>query len=160
MLDIVVNDLEFTKIRIRDANGEYREYDLQEELQINEHNLDNEIKLQPGKYVYWSSILEQLRAYLEAAELKEEHLKAQLYEMAREALIQAGTPKPTKDQIDSWILRQETYKEAQQQTLTYHRFVKQVNYVVKALEQRHTMLVQLSALKRDQLEYERNINRA
>lgn len=157
MVDIQVGDLEFTKIRIIDANGSFYEYELQEVLSINEHNLQEEIKLQPGKYVYWSSVLEQIRGYLESEELQEEHLRANLYEVARESLIQEGTPKPTKDQIDSWILRQEEYTRVKENILTYKKFVKQLSFVVKSLEQRHSMLVQLSALKRDQMEYERHL---
>jgi len=157
MVDIRVNDLDFTKIRIIDANGTFTEYDMQEVLNINEHDLNNEIKLQPSKYVYWSSILEQIRGYLESAELAEEKLKAELYEVARDTLIAGGTPKPTKDQIDSWILRQEEYTNAKANTIAYRKFVKQLTFVVKSLEQRHSMLVQLSALKRDQMEYERSI---
>lgn len=160
MLDITVNDLDFTKVRIKDANGEFKEYDLQEELQINEYKIDEEIKLQPGKYVYWSSILEQVRAYLESSELEEERLRAELYEVSRSTLINGGTAKPTKDQIDAWIMRQDNYLEAKEQVLVYQKFVRQLHYVVKSLEQRHTMLVQLSALKRDQMEYERAIKRA
>jgi len=157
MVDIRVNDLDFTTIRIIDANGSFTEYEMQDVLNINEHNLAEEIRMQPSKYVYWSSILEQLRGYLESAELAEEKLKAELYEVARDTLIAGGTPKPTKDQIDSWILRQDSFTEAKNNTLAYRKFVKQLSFVVKSLEQRHSMLVQLSALKRDQLEYERHL---
>lgn len=158
MLDITVNDLAFTHIRIKDVNGEYHDYDILDELKIDEYNLEKELQLQPGKYVYWSSILEQVRSYLESAELQEEHTKANLYEVARNTLIAEGTPKPTKDQIDSWILRQEEFIQTKEQVNTFNNYVKQLNFVVKALEQRHSMLVQLSALKRDQRNYQNAIN--
>lgn len=156
-MEINVNNLEFTTITIRDGSGNMATYNLQDELRINDHDLHNEIRMQPSKYVYWCSILEQVRGYLESAELHEETVKANLYENAREDLMQNGTPKPTKDQIESWILRQDEYIEAREQENIYSNLVKRLTFIVKAFEQRHGMLVQMSALQRDQMEYERAI---
>lgn len=158
MLDIAVSDLDFNTIRIRDANGSFVEHDLKAELVIDKNNLAEEFKLQPSKYVYWASILEQVRAYLEAAQFTEDKTKADLYEPARLAIIQGGTPKPTKDQIESWVWRQDVYLEAKQQVMVYSKFVKQLQYVVKAFEQRRDMLTQIGADMRKQKEYENNLN--
>lgn len=158
MLDITVDSLDFDVIQIKDQNSNIVEHKITDVLRIDEHNLEIEINKQPAKYIYWASILEKLRSYLEAAELKEERIRASLYEKARESLIEKGTPKPTKDQIESWILLQEDYVEVREQVLIYQKFVKHLSFVVKALEQRHSMLVQLSALKRDERDYERSIS--
>lgn len=158
MLDIAVTDLEFSTIRIRDANGTFADYDLTEELRIDDMNLYEEFKLQPSKYVYWTAILEQVRAYLETAQFTEDRTKAELYEPARITIIQEGTPKPTKDQIEAWIWRQEVYLDAKKQVMTYSKFVKQLQYVVKAFEQRRDMLTQIGADKRKQKEYENSLS--
>lgn len=150
--------MDFDTIRIRDVNGQFVEYDLKEQLTINEYDLQSEFKLQASKYVYWASILEQVRGYLESSELTEEQTRAQLYEPARIALINAGTAKPTKDQVEAWILQQEEYISARQQVLIYNKYVKHLQYIVKAFEQRRDMMQQIGADKRRQTEYERNLN--
>lgn len=149
--------MDFGRIRIRDANGEVREYNLNQELVINEYNLQEEFRLQPSKYVFWSSVLEQVRGYQESAQLQEERVRADLYEKARQSLIEGGSPKPTKDQIEAWIIRQEEYVKAREQVLGYSNFVRQLQYVVKAFEQRRDMLTQVGADKRRAEEYERSL---
>lgn len=149
--------MDFDTIRIRDVNGQFVEYDLKEQLAINEHDLQTEFKQQASKYVYWASILEQVRGYLEAAELVEEQTRAGLYEPARVALINSGTPKPTKDQVESWILQQEKYIGTKHQVLIYSKYVKHLQYIVKAFEQRRDMMQQIGADKRRQTEYDRNL---
>lgn len=156
-MEINVDSLEFAQITIRDVNGHVETYDLNEELRINDYDLEKEISLQPSKYVYWTSILEKMRTGLEHANLVEETKKAELYESAREAIINTGVPKPTKDHIESWILKQEGYVLARQQVNAYESLVKKLAFIVKAFEQRHSMLVQMSALKRDQREYDRAV---
>lgn len=158
MLEISVGSLDFNVISIRDSSGNVHTYDLMQELQINEHDLQTEFKLQASKYVYWASVLEQVRGYLEASELQEEKIKASLYENARSALIAEGSPKPTKDQVEAWIMRQENYINAREQVLGYNKFVKQLQYVVKSFEQRRDMLTQIGADVRKQKEYEKNLN--
>lgn len=158
MLDITVGSLDFSTIRIKDSNNQAYEYDLKAELQINEHNLQAEFKEQASKYVYWTSILEQLRGYQESAELQEERVRANLYEQGRLALINEGSAKPTKDQVEAWLMRQEPYVQAREQVLAYSKFVRQLQYVVKAFEQRRDMLTQIGADQRKQKEYERNLN--
>lgn len=149
--------MDFELVRISDANGEFYDYNLKEELSINEHDLYTEFGQQPVKYVYWSSILEQVRGYLESATLNEEVVRANMYEPARVALMANGTPKPTKDQIEAWIINQEEWVKAKNEVLIYTKFVKQLQYIVKALEQRKDMLIQIGADSRKDKEYENHL---
>lgn len=158
LLDLKVGSMDFEKIRISDVNGEFHEYDMKEELVINDHDLYNEFSQQPVKYMYWTSVLEQVRAYLESSILSEETVRADLYEPARMALIGSGTAKPTKDQIESWIIKQDQWVTAKNEVLVYTKYVKQLQYVVKAYEQRKDMLIQIGADSRKDKEYEKHIN--
>lgn len=158
-MDIELASLDFDDLTIRTANGEVITYNLKQELTINPYDLNSEFHNQPSKYVYWTSLLETVRAYLESAELAEERTRAGFYEPCRQALINGGVAKPTKDQIDAEILNQEEYINARNQVNTYSYYVKSLQYIVKALEQRKDMLIQLGAEQRRQMDYEAALKR-
>lgn len=154
MADIPVNDLRVDTIRVVDQSGQFVEYDLHSELRINEHNLQEDIQQQASKYVYWSSLLAQVRGFLEASELKVEEVKAKYYEPGREHYVTKGVAKPTKDQIESFIVLQPEYQEARQQLIAYQKHEQHLRYIVKAFEQRKDMLIQIGADLRQQRDYE------
>lgn len=153
-MELELTTLGFDMLTLKTASGETVTYNLKDELMINTHNLLEEFNLQPAKYVYWSSLLETVRAYLEASQLKEEQIRASLYEACRIILVDNGTAKPTKDQIEAEILKNDTYIEARELVNTYSYFVKNLQYTVKAFEQRKDMLLQLGAESRRQKDYE------
>lgn len=156
-MEITLDDLAFSKLIIYDASGNREELDLQEELNINPHNLVDELYLQPQKYVYYTALLEKVRSYLEGANLALDVEHARLYEPARDHLFKATGRNPTKDQIESYILNQETYLDKREQVIILESTVKNLQYVVRAFEQRKDMLIQLSTHERKRDEYERAI---
>lgn len=156
-MEITVGAFDFDKITIKDLSGETVTYDLTEELKVNEFNVVQEFLHQSAKYVYWGSILEKVKLYRETTELKAETYKASIYEHSRMVLIQAGTAKPTKEQVLSQIMLDESYIKILEEYQTYNYLVGQLTYVVKAFEQRKDMLIQYGAEQRRMKEYERNI---
>lgn len=154
MIEIQVGNARSDKIRIVDANGEITEYDLREELIINEHNLNDDILSQSAKYVYWTSILAQVKGFLEASELAVEQVRAHLYDKGWEHYTLKGIKKPTKDQIEAFITMQVDYIDARQQLIAYQEHELRLRYIVRAFEQRKDMLVQISADNRKQMDYE------
>lgn len=158
MLEIRLDNLETDLIRIVDDNGETVQFSLREELRINEMNVQQEFLEQSSKYVYWTSILERVRLYQESSKLHAEIARADLYEPCRSALINTGIPKPTKDQVDAKILQDEDYIRKLEALNTYDHLVKQLQFVVRAFEQRKDMLIQFGADKRKEQDYEKKIS--
>lgn len=159
-MEITIDDLEFSRITIVDAHGNREERNLQEELLINKSNIEEELYEQPQKYVYYTALLEKVRSYLESAKLAEEMVHARLYEPSRELLVSSTGRNPTKDQIESHILNNEEYLDKREQVVILEATVKNLQYVVRAFEQRKDMLVQLSAHERSRGEYEQAIKQA
>lgn len=160
VMEITLDDLDFSKLTIFDANGNREDMDLQEELMINKFDIESELYLQPQKYVYYTALLEKVRSYLEGAKLAEEVAHAELYEPARERLAASTGRNPTKDQIESAVLSEESYLEAREQVIILESTVKNLQYIVRAFEQRKDMLVQLSTHMRKREEYEQAIKQA
>lgn len=158
MLDIRVTNLDFGTIRVTDANGETVTYNLKEELAVNNFNVREEFLKQPAKYSYWTALLEQLRLYQETYELQAEKKKAELYEPSRQHLIATGIAKPTKDQIDAQVMLDDEYYKLRQDVVNMEFTVRQVQYVVKAFEQRKDMLIQYGADLRRDFEYSKKIS--
>lgn len=158
MLNLRVDDLEFKTIKIIDDNGEVVTHDLQTELQVNEFNVRTAFLEQPAKYTYWTSILERLRMYQENYELKAEKKKSELYEPSRVALINQGVAKPTKDQIEAQIMLDEDYYKLRQSIVNLSFNVRQLQYIVKAFEQRKDMLIQYGADLRREYEYSQKVS--
>lgn len=158
-MDIPVDSIgDISSITLRDHNGTVQEFDLQDELRISRDNLQEDFLTQPIKYVYWVAVLEKVRLYAESANLELEKLQGELYEPCRNALINSGTAKPTKDQINSLITTQESYQVAKQSALLYESQVKFLQGVVRAWEQRREMLIQYGADNRKAWEQTKKMN--
>lgn len=157
-MEINLDSFDFNHITIKDNNGEVLEFNLIEELKINEFNVVSEFLQQPAKYVYWSSILEKVKMYRESAELQAETYKSSIYESSRLGLVEVGINKPTKEQVNAEIMGDEHYIKLLESLNTYKYLVGQLTYVVKAFEQRRDMLIQYGADLRKTKEYERSIS--
>lgn len=138
-MDIKVDNLDFGLLRLIDETGQYVEYDLLEELKVNEDNLLTEMLEQPSKYIYWSSILERIKFYQEGVELELELKVAELDPEARSYLKQQGE-KPTKDMVDAYVKRQDSYIEIRKRMALYEHISGRMNRIVKSFEQRKDML--------------------
>ena len=145
-MEINVDNLDFTSIKLIDETGQFLEIDLQKELRIDEHRLEQEMIEQPSKYIYWSSILEKLRLYQEQCELDLEFLLGRLDKEAREHLMVTGT-KPTKDSVEAYIKRSNEYKIAKEKCNYYDYLVRRLQFIVKSLEQRKDMLQSINKQK-------------
>lgn len=124
---------------------------------INKHDISEELYMQPQKYVYYTALLEKVRSYLEGAKLAEEVMHAKLYEPARVGLVASMGKNPVKDQIEAEILNDEEYLDKREQVIILESTVKNLQYIVRAFEQRKDMLIQLSTRDRSQKEYEQAI---
>lgn len=153
-MEVNVDNMEFNKITVKDVSGNIHEYDLREELIINGHDLRTDLEDQPSKYMFWTGMLERVRANLEAAERELEYVVSELYEPIRERLEARTGTKPTKAQIDSLVTQHPSYREHREKVDGAKYQASRLNYVVKAFEQRKDMLIQISTSERKQKEYE------
>ena len=135
MLDITVDSLDFHYLRLIDESGQFQEYNLKEELAVNESNLLQEMLQQPSKYIYWASILEKIQFFQESSELELELLEARLDKQAR-----ADLEKPTKDSVEAYIKRTDDYRKAREKVMYYDYICKRILRIVKGFEQRKDML--------------------
>lgn len=156
-MEVNVDNMDFNKVTVRDVSGNVFEYDMKEELMINRHDLRKELEEQPSKYMFWTGMLERVRANLEAAERELDYVVSELYEPVRERLEARMGKNPTKAQIEAMINQQDTYQEYKMKVEDSEYQSRRLSYIVKAFEQRKDMLVQISTADRKQREYEQAI---
>lgn len=134
------------------TTGEYIKYDMVKELEVNEYKLEEQMSTQASKYAYYSSIANVAerneRAKTDALEVAE----AQAEITARSMFASQGVAKPTVGQINSAISLDTTVIEAKKQVSEAKGYTGTMKYILKALDQRKDMLVNLSAQKRKSLE--------
>jgi hypothetical protein len=155
-MEIKVDSFDFRVLKVIDVNGDYVEFDLTEELKVNEMNLLQEMLQQPSKYIYWSSLLEKLRYYQESKELELEFETARLDPIARKELTTYDGTKaktPTKDQVEAYIKRESSYQKLRQELQHFEFIVGRVARIVKAFEQRKDMLQSYGKQVAEQKQY-------
>lgn len=151
---------DFKKLIIKDSHNNVEEIVLADELSINSYDLVNEMYDQPRKYVYFTSLLENVRVHLESEELKLERIHAELYEPTMTAVKARIDRNPTKDHIESEILKSEAFSEQREYIIYLGGVVKNLQSVVRAFEQRKDMLIQLAVNERKQEEYNQAIKQS
>lgn len=138
-MEVNINSFDFEDVRLTDQTGVTVDYNLREELAVNEHNLLQEMLEQPAKFVYWASLLEQLKYYQESKELECERVIAHIDDAARQHYTSQGT-KPTKDMVETYRRMQPEYDSVMQEYTYLKLVVGKVTRIVKAFEQRKDML--------------------
>lgn len=158
-MKLEIPSLNFDAITIVDQNGEVVTYSLREELSINKFDVRSEFYTQPSKYVYWSSLLEQVRLMEESLAVELDRYRASIYESSRQAVaVETNNAKPTKDQIESKIELDTTYNSLKNQLVQVRQNTKQLQSVVKAFEHRKDMLVQIGAELRKDKDFTQKMN--
>lgn len=144
MIDIQVDSLDFTEFHIKDKNGSTESFDIRDELRITEETIKEDLMNQSAKYAYWSSILERARAYQESEERKLDQVSSSLNLSVRQQFEQQGK-KPTKDMVDSAITLDSNYQQQAKKVDNWSYKVRQLQYIVKAFEQRMNAMIQINA---------------
>ena len=118
-------------------------------LQINEATLTDEFIKQPSSYAYFAALSEFAVADVEQKKLSFSVLKANLDGQKRTELAKAG--KVTESMVDSAIILDKKYQMMAEEIIEAERQLGILKSMVKALEQRCQMLIQLGAGKRQEL---------
>ena len=122
---------------------------LREVLKINEITLTDEFINQPSKYAYFAALSEYAVAEVEQKKLSFSVLKANLDSQKRLELAKLG--KVTESMVDSAIILDIKYQTVFEEIIEAERQLGILKSLVKALDQRCQMLVQLGAGKRQEM---------
>lgn len=122
---------------------------IKEVLQINEATLTDEFIRQPSTYAYFAALSEFAVADVEQKKLSFSVLKANLDGQKRLELAKLG--KVTESMVDSAIILDKKYQAMFEEVIEAERQLGILKSLVKALDQRCQMLIQLGANKRQEL---------
>lgn len=157
MTSIKLPNLTFDTITVFDYSGNKQEYNLRDELSINEFNLIGDIQNQSANYVFWSSMYARVKQQVDSKKIECERVDAYLYKLCRVELIESGIAKPTQSQIDAEVNSREEHFNAYNQLAELQSVEEQLKYAVRAWEQRKDMLVQMKKEETLNKEYEKAI---
>lgn len=138
-----------TLMRIKvEHQGEKFEFNLFEELQINESIIAKEIKNQPNSYAFLSMLHVELQYLLSKAKVSEEKIYDRLYVLYK-GKINKATGRPNPDDVAKALAGQHSkYIKARNKTISLSKQLGTIANCVKAFEQRSSLLQTLSANKR------------
>jgi hypothetical protein len=122
---------------------------IKEVLQINEATLTDEFIRQPSTYAYFAALSEFAVADVEQKKLSFSVLKANLDGQKRLELAKLG--KVTESMVDSAIILDKKYQIMFEEVIEAERQLGILKSLVKALEQRKDMLIQLGSTKRQEM---------
>ena len=143
-MEIPIHSIEFSEVTLRDKNNNVFTYNIQDDLKIDEHNINQVLMEQSSKYAWWANLHEIVKRYREAEERKLEHLASQLNLQVRESFKQQKV-KPTKDMVDACITTNQSYQQQLESVEDWKYREGQLQAVVRAFNQRKDMLIQISA---------------
>ena len=131
--------------------GEYITYDLVEELATNENTLQTDMEQQAAKYAQWSSYLVVAERAVRAAKDNLDVVLAQSENNIRAQYNSTGV-KATASQITANVNVDPTVVEAKNKLTEVLGYESALKYILKALDHRKDMLVNLSAQRRKAME--------
>jgi hypothetical protein len=127
------------------------EFNLFEELQINESIISKELKNQPTSYAFLTMLQIQTSALYQKAKANEERVHNKLYlRYKKKRSEQTGRPN-SDDVAKAMVTGNEVYTIAQNKTIALAKQLGTISNCVKAFEQRSSLLQTLSANRRKEL---------
>jgi hypothetical protein len=122
---------------------------IREVLKINENNLMDEFTKQPSTFAWFATLYEVASSQVEEKKFALEVLEANIDKELREVLGQ-GDKKVTEPMVSSAIQRDERIIKMNTELLQLSKQQGILKALVRALDQRSTMLVQLGSTKRQE----------
>jgi hypothetical protein len=121
---------------------------IRDVLQINEATLSDEFMKQPSTYAYFAALSEFAVADVEQKKLSFSVLEANLDSQKR---VEFKDTKVTEAVIKSAIIKDKKYQMMAEEIIEAERQLGILKSLVKALEQRKDMLIQLGSTKRQEM---------
>lgn len=123
------------------VEGEMHRFSIQDELKIDRHDLDEEIKRQAGNYVWFAVMHEKARMERLTLEGDLEELE---YTIDQEVRSKIADKKPTETAIKAMVRTDPRYKDEVRKLLKAEHDERVLGAIVSALEQRKDMLALLA----------------
>ena len=136
-------------MKVRVSIGD-KEYDgtIKEILLINEAALNDEFIHQPSTYAYFAALSEYAMADVEQKKLAFSVMEANLDSQKR---MEFKDRKVTEAVIKSAIIQDKKYQALSEELIEAERQLGILKSLVKALEQRKDMLIQLGSMRRQEM---------
>lgn len=150
-----INQDTTAKIDFVDQAGQPFTVDLTQELSFSEHTYNQDLMSQASKYVWWSSVYTSAKQFLDNAKLELEGIEAELSIDIRNRLNKEGK-KFTKDVVADEVHTSEKYQLARERIIFWDTRVAQLNFILKAFDQRSNALAQLGAQTRREMDLQNN----
>ena len=135
------------KLKFVNMDGTSFERDIQQDLMMSEESFEQDLLKQPSEYAWWTAVMLQAKEKYKEAETQLDYVKAVLGDQARATLGKA-----TVAQVNDFVVQQQDYQDAVNTANWWGSRVDQLQYVVKAYEQRAQLLIQLGAQLRHSIE--------
>jgi hypothetical protein len=123
---------------------------LRDIVQIKEADLNEEFIKQPSLYAWFATLCEFASAEVETQKMTLSILRANLDAEKRTELAESGK-KPTENMVNSAIIIDPKHQGAETALIEAKRQYGILKGIVKALEQRKDMLIQVGSTKRQEL---------
>ena len=124
------------------------QFNLFDELQINESIIANEIKQQPNSYAFLSMLQTNIMALVQKAKVSEEKMYYKLYDNFK-AKTNPQTNRPNSDDVaKAKATKHKMYVAARNKTINLSKQLSTISNCVKAFEQRSSLIQTLSANRR------------
>ena len=130
--------------------GKEFEGNLRDIVKINEAILTDEFIKQPSLYAWFATLLEYASAEMETQKMNLSILRANLDAEKRTVLVNEGK-KATESMVESAIEVDERAIQAQKNLIESSRQYGILRAIVRALEQRKDMLIQVGSMKRQEM---------
>lgn len=130
--------------------------DLVQELSFSEHTFNQDLMSQASKYAWWASVYTGAKQFLDNAKLELEGIEAELSIAIRSQFNKEGR-KYTKDVVADEVHTTTKYQEARERIIFWETRVAQLNFVLKAFDQRSNALAQLGAQTRREMEMNNSV---
>ena len=138
------------KVSIKFGKEDF-EFNLYEELQINESIISREIKQQPTSYAFLLLLQTNLSSSLSKAKVEEERTYNKLYIRYKKRINQSTNRPNSDDSAKALVNTNPIYIKAQHNTIALAKNLGTISNCVKAFEQRSSLLQTLSANNRKQI---------
>ncbi|QYC50832.1 hypothetical protein KQUDLBSD_CDS0132 [Staphylococcus phage PG-2021_40] len=153
VLEVRVDHIDTDTIRVVDSQGQTVDYDVLSDLSVHDYNANDELREQHVKYRKYANIYNRLSYYLEEEEIKLVTISSQINLDIRNQYQATNGKPPTKDVVEAEIQTKQKYID-QLRIVNHLKYQKtQLQYILKAFEQRKDMLVQYTAHLRKDIEH-------
>lgn len=132
--------------------NQYIDYNMVDELRVNENTLESDMIEHSSKYAYFSAIANKAENFERSAEVELETVLANAEINTRKKFAEDGITKPTVGQISAVVNTNEDVIDAKKRLSEAKGYTGLMKYILKAFDARKDLLINISAQRRKEME--------